>query len=72
MEINLDEIYQILDAARRQPMSETDYAKVKTAVEALAEKAVPPSRTTEKTRAVLPNQNRTSPPTKSLWRRASG
>ena len=61
IEVNLEEIYQILDAARRQPMSETDYEKVKTAVEALAEKAVPPSRTTEKTRAVLPNQNPNKP-----------
>jgi hypothetical protein len=38
IEVNLEEIYQILDAARRQPMSETDYAKVKSAVAALAEK----------------------------------
>src|SRR5215472_1625925 len=61
IEVNLEEIYQILDAARRQPMSETDYEKVKTAVEVLAEKAVPPSRSTEKTRAVLPNQNPNKP-----------
>jgi len=61
IEVNLEEIYQILDAARRQPMSETDYEKVKTAVEVLAQKAVPPSRTTEKTRAVLPNQNPNQP-----------
>jgi transposase len=56
MEINLEEIYQILDAARRQPMSEVDYETVKTAVTALAEKVAPRSRTTEKTRAVLPHQ----------------
>jgi transposase len=59
IEVNLEEIYQILDAARRQPMSEADYKKVKAAVEALAEKAVPRSRTTEKTQAVLPNQKPT-------------
>ena len=56
-EINLAEIYQILDTARRQPLSEADYEKVRTAVQALAEKAAPRWRTTEKTRAVLPNQN---------------
>jgi hypothetical protein len=55
-EVNLDEIYLTLDAARLQPMSEADYEKVKTAVEALAERAAPRMRTTEKTRAVLPNQ----------------
>src|SRR5215472_8714280 len=58
MEINLEEIYQILDSARRQPMSEAEYEKVKTAVAALAEKAAPRSRTTERTEAVLPNQNK--------------
>jgi transposase len=60
-EINLQEIYQILDAARRQPLSEADYKKVKTAVETLAEKAAPRSRTTERTRAVLPNQDPDTP-----------
>jgi transposase len=57
MEINIEEIYQILDSARQQPMSETDCEKVKTAVAALAEKAAPRWRTTEKTDAVLPDQN---------------
>jgi transposase len=61
MEINLEEIYQILDSARRQPMSEANYEKVKTAVAALVEKAAPRSRTTEKTRAVLPNPNPDEP-----------
>jgi transposase len=61
MEINLEEIYQILDSARRQPMSEANYEKVKTAVAALAERAAPRSRTTEKTRAVLPNPNPDEP-----------
>src|SRR5262249_34786355 len=57
IEVNVEEIYQILDAARRQPMSEADYEKVKTAVAALAERAAPRSRPTEKTQAVLPHQN---------------
>jgi transposase len=57
MEINLEEIYQILDSARRQAISEAEYEKVKTAVAALADKAAPRWRTTEKTDAVLPHQN---------------
>ena len=57
MEISLEEIYQILDSARRQPLSEAEYQKVKAAVAALAEKAAPRLRTTEKTRALLPNPN---------------
>jgi transposase len=61
IEINLEEIYQILDSARQQPMSEAHYEKVKTAVAALAERAVPRWRTTEKTDAVLPDQNPDKP-----------
>ncbi len=61
MEINLEEIYQILDSARRQPMSEANYEKVKTAVAALAERAAPRWRTTEKTDTVLPDQNPDKP-----------
>jgi hypothetical protein len=38
-------------------MSEANYEKVKTAVAALAEQAAPRPRSTEKTRAVLPNPN---------------
>jgi transposase len=57
IEINLEEIYHILDSARRQPMSEPEYEKVKTAVAALAEKAASRSRTTERTDAVLPHQD---------------
>jgi transposase len=64
MEINLEEIYQILDAARREPMSEANYEKVKTAVDALAEKAAPRWRTTEKTDAVLPHPNPDRPAAK--------
>jgi len=60
-EINLEEIYQILDSARRQPMSEADYETVKTAVAALAEKAAPRFRTTERTHAVLPDRNPDNP-----------
>ena len=42
-------------------MSEANYEKVKTAVAALAEKAAPQTRTTEKTRAVLPHPNPDEP-----------
>jgi hypothetical protein len=61
MEINLEEIYQILDSARQQPMSEANYEKVKTAVAALAERAAPRWRTTERTDAVLPDQHPDKP-----------
>src|SRR5215469_7949110 len=61
MEINLEEIYLILDSARRQPMSEANYEKVKTAVAALAERAASRLRTTERTDAVLPDQNPDKP-----------
>jgi transposase len=61
MEINLEEIYQILDSARREPMSEANYEKVKTAVAALAEQSAPRPRTTEKTRAVRPDPNPDEP-----------
>src|SRR5262245_26908658 len=57
MEINLEEIYRILDSARQQLMSEANCEKVKTAVAALAERAAPRWRATERTDAVLPNQN---------------
>jgi transposase len=61
IEVNLQEIYQILDGARREPMSDSQYEKVKAAVEALADKAAPRSRTTEKTRVVLEQPNTTEP-----------
>jgi transposase len=64
MEINLEEIYRILDSARQQPMSEANYEKVKTAVAALAERAAPRWRTTEKTDAVLPDQTPDKPAAK--------
>lgn len=64
VEINLEEIYQILDSARRQPISEAEYEKVKTAVAALAQRAAPRWRTTEKADAVLPHQNSDQPTAK--------
>jgi hypothetical protein len=42
-------------------MSEANYEKVKTAVAALAERAAPRPRNTEKTRAVLPKPNPDEP-----------
>jgi len=68
-EINLEEIYQILDSARRQPISEAEYETVKTAVAVLAEKATPRSRTTEKMSAVFPHQNPDEPAAKEPARK---
>jgi transposase len=68
-EINLEEIYQILDSARRQPISEVEYETVKTAVAVLAEKAAPRSRTTEKMSAVLPHPNPDEPAAKEPAKR---
>jgi transposase len=53
VEINLAELDAVLDQARLEPLSEPDYQKLKTALHALAGLAAP-ARTTEKTKAVLP------------------
>src|ERR1700676_923134 len=53
VEINLPELDAVLDQARREPLSEPDYQKLKTALHTLAGLAAP-TRTTEKTKAVLP------------------
>src|SRR5215472_13139382 len=80
LEINLEEIYQILDSARQQPMSETDCEKVKTAVAALAEKAAPGGAPQKEPMPCSPIRTRTSrdmgatpalrspAPTGSAWR----
>src|SRR4051794_35430039 len=53
VEINLPELDAVLDRARREPLSEPDYQKLKTTLHTLAGLAAP-ARTTEKTKAVLP------------------
>ena len=59
VEVNLPELDAVLDQARLEPLSEPDYQKLKTALHALAGLAVP-TRTTEKTKAVLPETENTS------------
>jgi hypothetical protein len=59
VEINLPELDALLDQARREPLSERDYQKLKTALHTLAGLATP-TRTTEKTKAVLPETENTS------------
>src|SRR5215831_9929458 len=51
LEVSLEELDQVLEEARRAPLSEDDYQRLKTALHALAEWAR--SRSTEKTKAVL-------------------
>jgi rubredoxin len=53
VEVNLDELDQIIDRGMRAPLSESEGAKLKTALHAMAEKLVR-KRNTEKTSAVLP------------------
>jgi len=52
VEINLEELDAVLDRARREPLSEPDYQKLKTALHALAG-LVAPARTTEKRKSAL-------------------
>lgn len=52
IDINVDELDRIIDTAMREPLSETDGRKLKTAVHVMAERLVG-RRNTEKTSAVL-------------------
>ena len=54
IDVNLEELDQIIDGGMRAPLSESDGEKLKTVLHILAERAKPRWRTTEKTRAVLP------------------
>ena len=54
MDVNLEELDQIIDGAMRAPLSESDGEKLKAVIHILAERVKPRWRTTEKTRAVLP------------------
>ena len=53
IEINIEELRGVLDRAREEPISATDYAKLKLAIDVLAERLTS-QRTTEKTRTVVP------------------
>ena len=54
IDVNLEELDQIIDGGMRAPLSESDGEKLKAVLHILAERAKPRWRTTEKTRAVLP------------------
>ncbi|HKE24112.1 MAG TPA: IS66 family transposase [Bryobacteraceae bacterium] len=54
MDVNLEELDQIIDGGMRAPLRETDAEKLKAVLHILAERVKPRWRTTEKTRAVLP------------------
>ena len=54
MDVNLEELDQIIDGGMRAPLSESDGEKLKAVLHTLAEQVRPRWRTTEKTRAVLP------------------
>ncbi len=53
IDVNLDELDQIIDRSTREPLSESEGRKLKTALHAMAESLLR-KRSTEKTRAVLP------------------
>jgi hypothetical protein len=53
VEINIEELRGVLDRAREEPISATDYAKLKLAIDVLAERLTR-KRSTEKTRTVVP------------------
>src|SRR5215472_18642737 len=52
VEIDMAELRRVLDRARHEPMGESDYLKLKIALDVLDER-LRPARTTEKTRAVV-------------------
>jgi transposase len=52
VEIDMGELRRVLDRARHEPIGETDYLKLKVALDVLDER-LRPSRTTEKTRTVV-------------------
>jgi transposase len=58
VEVDLPELYAVLDQARHEPLSDPNYQKLKTALGALAGLATP-ERTTEKMGSVLAEINGT-------------
>ena len=61
IDVNVDELDRIIDGAMREPLNETDSLTLKTAVHAMAERLVR-GRNTEKTNAVLGDQDSPAPP----------
>ena len=56
IDVNLDELDQIIDRGTREPLSESEGQKLKTALHAMAERLLP-KRNTEKTSVVLPQDS---------------
>jgi hypothetical protein len=61
VEVNLEELDQIIDSGKREPLSEQDGEKLKEVLHALAERVAPRGRTTEKTRDVVAPASSASP-----------
>ena len=61
MDVNLEELDQIIDGGMRAPLSASDGEELKAVLHILAERARPRWRTTEKTRAVLPQPPSSEP-----------
>ena len=59
IDVNLDELDQIIDRSTREPLSESEGQKLKTALHAMAERLLR-KRNTEKTSAVLPPDGMTT------------
>lgn len=64
IDVNVDELDRIIDAAMREPLSETDGRKLKTTLHALVERLAQ-KRNTEKTNSVLEPKNSASAATES-------
>jgi transposase len=62
IDVNVEELDQIVDRARQAPLSEADYAKLKTALHALIEKLLGPPKT-EKLAAVFADDKTPASPT---------
>jgi hypothetical protein len=72
IEVNLEELFRIIDGGMQAPLSEAEGEKLKTVLRALAQRVAPRSRTTEKTRAVLDNNNDATPAAKESKLEAIG
>ena len=64
IDVNVDELDRIIDAAMREPLSETNGRKLKTTLHALVERLAQ-KRNTEKTNSVLEPKNSSSAATES-------
>jgi len=60
IDVNVEELDRIIDGAKSAPLTESDSAKLKTALHALAERLLPRSKT-EKTSSVFEDRNSAAP-----------